>query len=55
MLDQYFQISDRGSSVQREALAGFTTFMAMSYLLFVNPSLLAQAGMDHGAVFVATC
>ncbi|WP_423185599.1 NCS2 family permease [Alishewanella sp. d11] len=55
MLDQYFQISARGSSVQREALAGFTTFMAMSYVLFVNPSLLAQAGMDHGAVFVATC
>lgn len=55
MFDQYFKISARGSSLKREALAGFTTFMAMSYVLFVNPSLLAQAGMDHGAVFVATC
>lgn len=55
MLDQYFKISARGSSLKREALAGLTTFMAMSYVLFVNPSLLAQAGMDHGAVFVATC
>lgn len=55
MLDQYFKISARGSSLKREVLAGLTTFMAMSYVLFVNPSLLAQAGMDHGAVFVATC
>ncbi|GGW65060.1 NCS2 family permease [Alishewanella tabrizica] len=55
MLDQFFKVSARGSSLRREVLAGFTTFMAMSYVLFVNPSLLAQAGMDHGAVFVATC
>lgn len=55
MLDHYFKISARGSSLRREVLAGFTTFMAMSYVLFVNPNLLAQAGMDHGAVFVATC
>jgi len=55
MLNRYFNISERGSSLRREALAGLTTFMAMSYVLFVNPSLLAQAGMDHGAVFVATC
>ncbi|CAM5202035.1 hypothetical protein ALON55S_01611 [Alishewanella longhuensis] len=52
MLNRYFNISERGSSLRREALAGLTTFMAMSYVLFVNPSLLAQAGMDHGAVFV---
>ena len=55
MLDRLFALSERGSSVKREALAGLTTFMAMSYVLFVNPSMLAQAGMDQGAVFVATC
>ena len=55
MLEQLFKISARHSSIRKELLAGLTTFMAMSYVLFVNPSLLAQAGMDHGAVFVATC
>lgn len=55
MLDNFFALSERGSSIKREAVAGLTTFMAMSYVLFVNPSMLAQAGMDQGAVFVATC
>lgn len=55
MLNQFFKLSARQTSVRKELLAGLTTFMAMSYVLFVNPSLLAQAGMDHGAVFVATC
>lgn len=55
MFEQLFKISARHSSIRKELLAGLTTFMAMSYVLFVNPSLLAQAGMDHGAVFVATC
>ena len=55
MLDKFFALSERGSSIKREAIAGLTTFMAMSYVLFVNPSMLAQAGMDQGAVFVATC
>ncbi|MEW5683098.1 MAG: NCS2 family permease [Pseudomonadota bacterium] len=55
MLDKWFLISARGSSVKREMMAGLTTFMAMSYVLFVNPAMLAQTGMDQGAVFVATC
>ncbi|WP_240223673.1 NCS2 family permease [Rheinheimera hassiensis] len=55
MLDRLFALSARGTSVKREAVAGLTTFMAMSYVLFVNPAMLAQAGMDQGAVFVATC
>lgn len=55
MLNQFFRLSARQTTVRKELLAGLTTFMAMSYVLFVNPSLLAQAGMDHGAVFVATC
>jgi AGZA family xanthine/uracil permease-like MFS transporter len=55
LLDKWFLISARGSSVKREMVAGLTTFMAMSYVLFVNPAMLAQTGMDQGAVFVATC
>jgi len=50
-----FQISQRGSTVGREVLGGTTTFMAMSYILFVQPALLAKAGMDPGGVFMATC
>ena len=55
MLERLFALSARGTSVKREAIAGLTTFMAMSYVLFVNPAMLAQTGMDQGAVFVATC
>ncbi|HEX5793732.1 MAG TPA: NCS2 family permease [Rheinheimera sp.] len=55
MLDKLFALTARGTNVKREAVAGVTTFMAMSYVLFVNPAMLAQTGMEHGAVFVATC
>jgi len=54
-LDRFFEIGARGSTIGREVMAGLTTFLAMSYILFVNPQILAQAGMDPGAVFVATC
>ena len=54
-LDQYFQISAHGSTIGRECTAGFTTFLAMAYIVVVNPSILSEAGMDFGAVFVATC
>jgi|TARA_Y100001937_G_scaffold29465_2_gene42412 AGZA family xanthine/uracil permease-like MFS transporter len=55
LLNKFFLLTERRTTVKREVVAGITTFMAMSYVLFVNPSMLAQAGMDHGAVFVATC
>lgn len=54
-LDRFFQIGARGSTLRRELTAGLTTFLAMSYILFVNPQILSEAGMDPGAVFVATC
>ena len=54
-LDQRFQLPAHQTHVRREALAGVTTFLAMAYISVVNPSILAQAGMDFGAVFVATC
>jgi len=54
-LDAYFRLSERGSNVRIESLAGLTTFLTMAYITVVNPSVLSQAGMDFGAVFVATC
>lgn len=54
-LDAYFGLNAKGSSVGREILAGLTTFLTMSYILFVNPAILSEAGMDAGGVFVATC
>lgn len=55
MLNKFFGLKERGTNVRTEIVAGFTTFLAMSYIIFVNPDILAQAGMDPGAVFVATC
>ncbi|CAH0535404.1 Guanine/hypoxanthine permease GhxQ [Vibrio stylophorae] len=54
-VDRYFLISQRGSNVRQEVLAGLTTFLAMVYSVIVVPSMLGEAGFDHGAVFLATC
>jgi AGZA family xanthine/uracil permease-like MFS transporter len=54
-LDRYFQLAQNGTSVRVEFIAGLTTFLTMVYIVFVNPQILANAGMDKGAVFVATC
>lgn len=53
-LDRRFQLNARGSTVAREALAGCTTFAAMSYILVVNPLILSGAGMDREGLFLAT-
>ncbi len=53
-MKKYFELSKRNTNVKTEVLAGITTFLAMSYILFVNPLILSDAGMDKGAVFVAT-
>lgn len=55
MLERLFHLKAHQTTVRTEILAGITTFLTMAYVLFVNPSILAKAGMDHGAVFVATC
>jgi AGZA family xanthine/uracil permease-like MFS transporter len=55
MLERYFKLAEHGTDVRTELLAGITTFLTMAYILFVNPSILAETGMDQGAVFVATC
>ncbi|QXN62106.1 NCS2 family permease [Serratia fonticola] len=54
-LDSYFKISERGSSVRQEVLAGLTTFLAMVYSVIVVPGMLGKAGFPPAAVFVATC
>src|SRR5215470_16828038 len=55
VLDRYFDLRAQGTDVKREFVAGLTTFLTMVYIVFVNPTILAAAGMDKGAVFVATC
>ncbi len=54
MLDQFFKLSERGTSVKTEIIAGITTFLTMSYIIIVNPDILSMTGMDKGAVFTAT-
>ena len=55
MLSSYFKLRENGTTVRTEILAGITTFLTMAYITFVNPAILSDAGMDFGAVFVATC
>ena len=50
-----FRLRERGATVRTEVLAGCTTFLTLSYIIFVNPAILSGAGMDAGAVLVATC
>ncbi|AWM81036.1 guanine permease [Gammaproteobacteria bacterium ESL0073] len=58
MLEKLFKLKANNTTIRTEVIAGFTTFLAMSYILFINPNILSDAngaGMDHSAVFVATC
>ena len=55
MLERFFKLSEHGTSVRTELIAGVTTFLTMSYIIFVNPDILSTTGMDRNAVFVATC
>jgi AGZA family xanthine/uracil permease-like MFS transporter len=55
MLEKFFELERNGTTVRTEVIAGITTFLTMAYIIFVNPQILSTTGMDHGAVFVATC
>ena len=55
MLERLYKISERGSTVKQEVIGGITTFLAMSYIIFVNPAILGDAGMDRGALITVTC
>ena len=54
-MDKLFKLSAAKTTIGVELSAGLTTFMAMAYIAFVNPQMMASAGMDQGASFVATC
>ena len=54
-LARTFKLEEHQTNVRTEVLAGLTTFLTMAYIIFVNPNILADAGMPHDAVFVATC
>ena len=55
LLENFFAVSEHQTSIQKEILAGITTFITMAYIIFVNPQMMAQSGMDYGAIFVGTC
>ncbi|EKU52701.1 MULTISPECIES: NCS2 family permease [Acinetobacter] len=55
LLERLFKLSDNKTNFRTEVLAGVTTFLTMCYIIIVNPLILSETGMDHGAVFVATC
>ena len=54
MLNKIFKLKENKTTVATELIAGLTTFMAMSYIIFVNPAILSQTGMDYNSVYVAT-
>lgn len=53
-MDRFFRFQEHNTTYKKESIAGLTTFLSMAYILFVNPAILADAGMDQGAVFAAT-
>nr|WP_269137785.1 NCS2 family permease [Pseudomonas sp. MMS21 TM103] len=55
MLDRFFKLTEHRTNIKTELIAGITTFFTMVYIIFVNPNIMAMAGVDQGAAFVATC
>ena len=55
ILERIFKLSEHDTRISSEILAGLTTFITMAYIIFVNPQMMASAGMDYGASFTATC
>lgn len=55
LLERLFKLSEHGTTVKTELMAGLTTFVTMAYIIFVNPDIMAKTGMDKDALVVATC
>jgi AGZA family xanthine/uracil permease-like MFS transporter len=55
ILERIFDLRANNTNIKQEFLAGFTTFITMAYIIFVNPQMMAASGMDYGASFVGTC
>ena len=54
-MEKFFKLKEHNTTVRTEVIAGLTTFFAMAYIIFVNPDLLSQTGMDQTSVMMATC
>lgn len=55
MLERLFHLRQKNTNIRTEFVAGLTTFLTMAYIIFVNPAILSQAGMDHAALVAVTC
>ena len=54
MIDKIFKLKENNTNVLTEFIAGLTTFMAMSYIIFINPTILSETGMEYNSVYMAT-
>ena len=54
MFEKLFKLKENGTKVLTELIAGITTFVSISYIIFINPKILSNAGMDYNAVYTAT-
>ncbi|MDD2702851.1 MAG: solute carrier family 23 protein, partial [Candidatus Omnitrophica bacterium] len=54
-VETFFHLKARNTTIRTEIISGITTFMAMAYIIFVNPAMIAHTGMDFGAAMMATC
>ncbi|UTO05798.1 NCS2 family permease [Moraxella sp. FZLJ2107] len=55
LFESLFKLSENGTTIKTETIAGITTFLTMCYIMIINPIILSETGMDYGAIFVATC
>ena len=55
IIEKLFKLNENNTTIKQEFIAGLTTFVTMGYIIFVNPQIMAQSGMDQGAIFVGTC
>ena len=55
LVEQFFKLKENKTNLKNEFLGGFTSFITMAYIIFVNPQIMSSTGMDQGAVFVGTC
>ena len=55
LVERFFKLEENKTNLKSEFLGGFTSFITMAYIIFVNPQMMAESGMDYGASFVGTC
>ena len=55
LIEKIFKLKENNTNLKSEFLGGFTSFITMAYIIFVNPQIMSLSGMDQGAIFVGTC